>query len=287
MDIINRCYVDYSYRFSATSPMVTKTILSNIVSTQIIRERLEIKKFVNRENASSFDILVYTIVILNISEELIENLFFKDYIHNNTRFIENSVTINDIKKRCLNPQKGFYIGDLSRNDKIKITFKVLILSSCLSEYIKNKSYVQYNYKYNIEKPPIRICKESNDVITKHDNNLFKQIIVGSTMKTGTRIDNVVTIRCNVEVINTKVINLYTLNFCNVLVLGKLKYKIFYKSYGKLRYSEEIFGFSECILVPIGVIYLNKIDIKINMEDVCCKLINKKTIFLNSVMFIYF
>lgn len=286
MDVTNTCYVDYSYRLSATSPMVTKTILSNIVSTQIIRERLEITKFVNKENANSFDVLVYTVIILNISGEIIENLFFKDHIHKNTRFIENSVTINDVKKRCVNPENGFCVGNLKRNDKIKITFKVLIVASCLSEYIKNKSYVEYNYKYNIEKPPIRICKESNNVRTKHDKNIFKQIIVGSTMRTCTRIDYVVSIKCNVEVIDTQIFNYYTLNFCNALVLARLRYKVFYISYGKLMYLEEVFGFSEFVLVPRGVLYLKNIDIKIKIEDICSKLINTKAIFLNSVMLIY-
>lgn len=286
MDIINRCYVDYNYRLSAQSPMVSKTIISNMVWTQVIREKLEIKKIVNKENAYSFDVLVYTIIILNISGELIENLFFKDCIDKGTRFIENSVMINDIKKRCLNPEKGFYIGNLKKNDMVKISFKVLILASYLSEHIKNKSYVEYNYRYNIEKPPIRVVKESNDVITEHNKNLFKQIIVGNTIKIDTGIDKVITIECNAEVIGTKIINNFRVDFCNILILAKLKYKILYKSCGKLICYEDVFGFSEFILAPIGAIYLNNIDIKIKIEDISSELIGKKVIFLNSAILIY-
>lgn len=287
MDVINRCSIDYSYRLSAISPMVTKTILSNIVSTQILRRKLDIRKSANVEASNSFGIIIYTITISNISEELVENLFFKDNIHRDTKFIENSVTINGIKRRGVNPEKGFYIGNLEWRASIKINFKVLIMPATFNRYIKNESCVEYNYTYNIEQKPMRVVAKSNQAITNYHERLFKKILVKNIVKTCTDIDYIIWMGCNVEIINTKVLNCCTLDFCTILVLGKIKYKVIYSSSGNRMCIEKIFGFSDLIYVPSGVTYLNRINIQVKLKDTKNKLIDKKTLASDSVLLMHF
>lgn len=285
MYVLNKCRVDYKYRLSSCSPIVSKTVSSNMVSTQIIREKLKVVKFVDKDVAGLFDSLKYTIVIYNISNDVLSNIFFKDDIPKGTIFIENSVTINNIKNRCINPNKGFYIRRLKAEEKVKIAFKVIILKPKFP-CITNNCNIEYDYIYNIEEKPIKRLKVSNLVETMYKDNLFKEVLLRDCIHLCDNIDSIIKIRCIPKIINAKLINCYVKDKCGLLILGKLNYIIFYKSNNKVYFSEYISGFSICMLVPKSTIYLNEIDIKIDLEYMCSK-INKNSIFINSLFLISF
>lgn len=80
---------------------------------------LEVEKYVDKECASVFDILTYTIVVTNMSNRKL-GIYFKDYISKYIKFINNTVEVNGIRKGGLNPQQGFYIGKINGNCKNNI-----------------------------------------------------------------------------------------------------------------------------------------------------------------------
>ncbi|MDO7203747.1 hypothetical protein Q5M85_05770 [Paraclostridium bifermentans] len=43
MRVVNECRVDFKYRLTQDSPLVTRTNFSNVVSTEIIKDMLNIK----------------------------------------------------------------------------------------------------------------------------------------------------------------------------------------------------------------------------------------------------
>lgn len=287
MDIENKCRIDYEYRLSEKSPIIIKTISSNIVSTQIIENTLEVSKTVNKKETYYFDILTYTIVICNVSSFTITNLKFQDSIEGNTRFIKNSLRIDGVKIRCINPEEGFYVGDLKTGARVVITFKVLVLPTDLCRNIKNSATAEYDYIYNVEKPPIKVNKESNKVRIKCEKILFTQILVGHTLKTNSCIDKIKRTKYKLKIFETKLINTHELNFCRALVMGKIECEIWYKSKSNIRYVEDVFGFSAFILVPVGISYSNKEEVKAVIEYASTDLISADTVFINASLLLYY
>lgn len=285
MFVLNMCRVDYKYRLSSLNPIISKTALSNIVSTQMISEKIKLVKLVDKEKGGLFSLLKYTILIYNVSDEIVNNLFFQDKIPKGSSFVENSLTINNIKKRCINPESGFYIKKLNIKEKIHVTFKVIITKSKYP-YIKNTSDIEYNYIYNIEEKPIRRLEKSNIVKTKYENNVFKQILLKNIINLSCKAKYITKIKCVPKVISTKLINCYVNEKCGVLVIGKINYFIFYRYKGRNYLIEDISGFSICMIAPIGITYLNKIDIKIDTEYICSKLVNENKIFINTSLLLY-
>lgn len=287
MKIINECRIDYKYRFSPQSPEIRKTIFSNIVSTQVIKDTLELTKSVNKKLTFPFDILTYTIFIYNITNLDVKNIFFKDNIPQNTRFIENSITINNTKLECENPQIGFFAGNLEGGGTTEIVFKVLVLPTCFCNLIENYSTIEYDYIYNVEKPPYRANKTSNKVISKCEKRVFKQIIVEENIETYDDICFIKNYKYNLQIIETKLINQINSNLGTLLVIGKLSYKINYISDECTRCMDDIFGFSTCMIVPIGISLESKEYIKYDIEELSINLINSNKIFLNMSLLLYY
>lgn len=287
MDIVNECRIDFKYRLSPQSPIISKTIFSNLVSTQIIENTLKMTKYVDKKETYAFDILTYTIIIENIREFDVTNIFFHDTIQKGTQFIENSVEVNNRKRRCISPEQGFYLGCLTSGEKVKITFNVLVLPMYFHNLIKNYSDIEYDYIYNIEKPPIKVNEKSNEVKVKYKNKVFLQTVLGNTIKTYAYIEEILDISCKLEIIKTKLITSIDLDKCTVLVIGKIKYEILFKSLHYKRYIEDTFGFSTCMMAPIGMIYSNKDNIKINIEYLKANLLNKNSIYITTSLLIYY
>lgn len=287
MKIVNECRVDYKYRLSLQSPIINKTIFSNIASTQIIKESLKLSKSVNKKYTYTFDILIYTITISNISDHIIKNIFFKDEISKSTQFIENSVKINNIKLRCLNPNEGFYIEEIDAKDSIELSFKVLVVPIDYYNIIENFSTIEYDYIYNVEEAPYLVKKESNIVKTKYEKKIFKQMTFGDYFKTCHSIDKIIDYKYNIDIIETKIIRNPKPNLYTLLIVGKIEFKVWYKHNCCNRCNSQVFGFSTCMPVPVGIILGNKDDIKYDIECLSIDLVNSNTIFLNMSLLLYY
>ncbi|MCR8746289.1 DUF11 domain-containing protein [Romboutsia lituseburensis] len=285
MKVINECRINYKYRLSSQAPIISKTMFSNTVSTQIIKDTLEISKSVNKKQTYPFDVLIYTIIISNIGKVTTNNLFFQDNIPMGTDFIENSITVNEVKKRCLNPENGFRLGSLKSQEKIKITFKVLVLPIYFCKPIINYSTVGYDYIYNVEKPPYRDIKKSNYVKTICEDKLFKQVLLENTLEIN--IDEIINDRYKLQIIEIKLINSPHLNLFTLLIIGKIEYEICYRYKCNNRFIKGVFGFSTDMLVPIGITFTNKEDIKGTIEYASSNLINNNKIFMNISLLLYY
>ncbi|MDK2563818.1 DUF11 domain-containing protein [Romboutsia sedimentorum] len=296
MRVINECRIDFKYRLSPQSPLVAKTTLSNIVSTDIVKNILKIEKFVDKKNTYYFDILTYTIDIYNISDYLVTDVFFRDKIPLGTEFIQNSVEINNIKVRCLNPQYGFCIGDINSGYKKSITFKVVVLPLCFCEIIKNYSIIEHDYIYNIEKCPARVPIQSNRVYTKVNEKVFKQLSIDNILTTCDPILKIVDSNVSIEILQTKLVNTPSndiygeckSNICMLIVIGSIDYEMIFKSkFQKSKLLRDKFGFSCYMLVPVGIEYVNKNNIKIIIENASSNLINKNTVFINTNILLHY
>lgn len=284
MRLINECRVDYRYKLGENSPTIRKTIVSNMVSTEIINEMLLVTKFVNKEKVSTFEVLIYEVIISNISSEKVKNIFFQDILEEAIIFIKNSVKINDKTKRCLDVEKGFFIRDLLVNDREKITFKALAIDKNNSSIIENQSILEFDYVYNIEECAKRREKESNKVLSTCQNNLFKQIKLLNYIGLPNNLQKIESIKYKLEILETKLLSSKTSNLTRLLVIGKIEYELIYNSYKMKIHCE---GFSTCMLVPIGVNYIDKIIIKEKVEYISAHKINKNIMAINIDLLLYY
>ncbi|KKY01814.1 hypothetical protein VN21_06715, partial [Paraclostridium benzoelyticum] len=233
MRVVNECRVDFKYRLTQDSPLVTKTNLSNVVSTDIIKNMLDIEKFVDKNYTYAFDILTYSIVITNVSNFTVTNVFFKDKIPKGTIFIENSVKVDNIKKRCLRPDTGFYINKINYRSSVIIKFKVIVLPQYFIHPITNFSTIQQNYILNIEEVPVRLNIDSNIVSSEFQRKVFKEINICENIRLKKDISKILKFEVDIKVISTKlvdspinrIIQKNKSNMCNLVVIGYIDYKI--------------------------------------------------------------
>ncbi len=226
MQIVNQARVNFEYKKSHSSPIVIETALSNRVLTYIICPSLKIKKCVDKLSASIFDILTYECTIFNTGSSSIRKIIFRDLIPKGTKFIFNSMTLNGKKERCKFPYKGLYIEEINPGKCAIISFDVLIIPTCHIKEIKNYATISYDFVYNIEKSPIRVCIKTNKVNTNLKNNLLKQTEVRNVLKIPERCNtkiNIYKIATKVELLNVKAINGLKNN--KVLVLCKMNYSL--------------------------------------------------------------
>lgn len=300
MRVINNCRIDFQYKLWSSGPVISNTIFSNNVSTELINKMLEVKKCVDKKVTTIFEVLTYRIFISNISDIDVTNVFFRDLIPEGTRFIRNTVFINETKKRCVDPSCGFNLGTIYSKDTIVISFKVVILQHS-KRIITNSSNSIYDYIYNTEKPPMRVKIKSNHTKTLVKMNLFKQINIGNKFFVDSQfpqINNIKEVKTKVNIINTKIVSTPVastnfhkeLNLCKLIIIGKIEYFIEYKylcnrireGNKKLTYTR---GFSCFLLVPNGIQYCKIKNIEHRIENISYNLLNKRCFFIDLEMLI--
>lgn len=289
MRVINESRIDFKYQGSIQSPIITKTIFSNIVTTTIVKNTLVVKKQVDKISACMYDILFYTIEISNINNEIINNVTLKDMLPIGIKFINNTLFVDGVINRCESPIKGISLGCIEAKAIIIITFKAVISNDYYLKKIINSCNITFDYIDNIEKPPVQISIYSNDTITVCKDSLFKQFMVNNKINipsSNGSIDFLIGVETEVEIISTKIVN-YIVNpkIHNLIFIGILKYKICYMHRGRIHTVLCIQGFSTTLLVPNGVKYFKKINVKVYNEDTSYILINKSNLFIGNSLLI--
>ena len=92
--ISNTARIDYTFIADPTAPIISRTITSNPAFTQISDATILSLKAVNAPQATTGDILTYTITLENTGNIPVANLIFSDTIPQDTTFVENSFTLN-------------------------------------------------------------------------------------------------------------------------------------------------------------------------------------------------
>jgi len=270
MKVTNISRVDYKYRMSQESPIIAETKFSNTVYTTILNETIVVQKSVDKSNVSPYDILCYKIVIINISNETVNNIKFTDILPEGIKFINNTMYINEELGRCFTPISVINLGSLGSKGKIIITFKGIVDRCIMYECIENHCVVKFDYIYNVEEPPLRNSVKSNESITRCKDDLFKAIMIKDNIKlpdlSGCN-GCFIRIKTKTKIIRVKIAE-YAPNpkMCNVVLIGKIIYAAYYIYGGKLCIYKTIEGFSTAILVPRGVEYFKNIKVKVLNED---------------------
>ncbi|WP_395761401.1 DUF7507 domain-containing protein [Bacillus sp. 3G2] len=163
--ISNIARIDYTFIADPTAPIISRTITSNPAFTQISDANVLSLKAVNAQQATTGDILTYTITVENTGNIPATNLIFSDTIPEGTTFIENSFTLNGTAILGANPNAGVTLPNLAANATHLISFQILINDPFSQQSITNQSNTTYTIQPDPGQPPITETSTSNIVIT--------------------------------------------------------------------------------------------------------------------------
>ncbi|HBG5346792.1 TPA: hypothetical protein KQG29_004260 [Clostridioides difficile] len=220
---------------------ITKTTFNDVFSNDVSENILKVEKYVDKKCASVFDILTYTVIVTNTSRYKTGNIFFKDYISKYIEFINNTVKVNGIIKRGLEPQQGFYIGRIDASCKKVISFKSVVLPNSAYRVIKNNANIYYYYKCNLDKFPTRISIESNRVYTNVNKTVFKQLNISNTLKVPKNLKDILKVNVNSKILDIKPIKNpvnkgNNLKLCNLIVFGSIEVEIDYSCKNRSKFK---------------------------------------------------
>ena len=211
----NIAYVSFDYKLIPTDPIDNKTAHSNNVTTYINLGKLNITKTVNTMYATIGDVLSYTIKVENIGNITCKNVFFQDIIQSESTFVPESVKVNGVTKSSYNPNTGFNLDDIIKNDITIVTFNVIVNSLPSDYYIRNTATTNYKYIVNPANEPIATASTSNTIAT----NIIvgKLSVTKETNKTYATIDDIVSY--SVLVVNTGNTIANYVNFRDIIKTG--------------------------------------------------------------------
>ncbi|HDR8067739.1 TPA: DUF11 domain-containing protein [Bacillus cereus] len=147
------------------APIISRKITSNPAFTQISDANILSLKAVNAQQATTGDILTYTITLENTGNIPATNLIFSDTIPEGTTFVENSFTLNGTAILGANPNVGVTLPNLAANAIHLISFQILINDPFSQQSITNQSNTTYTIQPDPGQPPITETSTSNIVIT--------------------------------------------------------------------------------------------------------------------------
>lgn len=98
---------------------------SNQVDIELVVEKISIVKTSSQTAVISGQKLTFQHVITNEGKTTQTDIMFYDPLPQGTKFVENSVKIDNVEKLGLNPS-GFKLDDLQPNSSVTVTFEVLI-----------------------------------------------------------------------------------------------------------------------------------------------------------------
>jgi uncharacterized repeat protein (TIGR01451 family) len=99
---------------------------TNEVEIEIVSNKMNVQKSVNKTSAINGDILHYTNTITNNGSLKKTNVIFVDNIPTGTTFVSGSVKINGIPQLDYNPNIGFTLPNMSAGDVVIVEFDVKV-----------------------------------------------------------------------------------------------------------------------------------------------------------------
>ena len=147
--ITNNMTVIYTYVSDPTLAIpIRKSNISNPVITQVNLARIQnVSKYVDKDFATVGDNLTYIITLENTGNVPATNFIFKDTLPNDTTYIPNSFTVNNIVQGGANPSHptGVDIGNVDPGNTITLTFEVAINTIPSPNPIPNSGTLIYDY----------------------------------------------------------------------------------------------------------------------------------------------
>lgn len=137
--------LDYSYIPAPGLPVQTGNLVSNTVNTLVNTSNVTEKKTVDKSYADVGNTLTYTIVLTNTGTTTANSVVFKDTIPSGTTYVAGSFTQNGATVGGANPQTGVTLNNIGPNQRVTITFQVVVATVPTPNPILNQATTSWQY----------------------------------------------------------------------------------------------------------------------------------------------
>lgn len=213
--IPNMAEATMTYQVNPTSPEVTKTVYSNVVTTYDPTGTLSVVKSVDKAYAIVGDTLTYSFVVTNTGNTTEYNTLFADKLQAEATFASGSVMVNGISQPTYDPAKGFTLGTMYLGQVVNVSFQVTVNSLPSPNVIKNNATTSFSYYIDPDGQPITKTSTSNTVTTTI--NSYSATLAKSVDKAYATIGDVLTYTVTAN--NTGTVDLTSVNFVDTIQSG--------------------------------------------------------------------
>lgn len=163
--IKNNAKTVYSYYVDPAQNPITKTAMSNTVTTIINSYSATLTKTVDKTYATVGDVINYTVTARNTGTVPLTNVNFIDIVANGGTFVAGSVIINGVSSINANPNVGFALPNIDAGGNVVVTFQINITSVPTPPKIDNIANITLKYQLSPTSPLIDGSLTSNTVTT--------------------------------------------------------------------------------------------------------------------------
>lgn len=211
----NMSEVTLTYKQSPDSPIITKTVYSNVVKTYIPIAKIDLVKTVDKLYSAVGDTLTYSFSATNSGNSTAINTSFTDILQKETSFVPGSVIINGVSKPDYNPSIGFPLGLMYSGKVVTIEFKATVNTLPNPNTIKNNATTSYSYYVDPGQQPITKTSTSNIITTII--NVYSATLTKSVDKAYATIGDV--LDYTIIATNTGTVTLTNVNLRDLIPIG--------------------------------------------------------------------
>lgn len=161
----NKSQAQFSYKVDPNGSLITSTVLSNQVSTNVVLGNVNVTKSVDKSIATIGDVLTFSISLSNNGNVTANEILFQDTPSQGATFNPGSVILNGVPKPNFDPTAGFSIGDLAIGAVANIIFTATVTSVPSNNKVTNQAVINFKFVVDPKEPPYNATSSSNTTTT--------------------------------------------------------------------------------------------------------------------------
>lgn len=161
----NKSQAQFSYKIDPNGNLITKTIFSNNVITNVVMGQITVDKTVDKTIATIGDVLTFNINITNIGNVIANEVFFQDTPSTGAVFNLGSVIVNGTPQPTFNPTEGFTVGNIGIGNVVTVQFTATVVSVPPTNKVTNQGVINFKYLVDPKEPPVNATIYSNTTTT--------------------------------------------------------------------------------------------------------------------------
>ncbi|SFA96785.1 DUF7507 domain-containing protein [Clostridium frigidicarnis] len=161
----NKSQVEFSYKIDPSGSIITSTLLSNTVTTQVVKGELTTTKSVDKPIATIGDTLTFTINLINTGNVVANDVMFQDTPSIGATFKPGTVYVNGVNEPLFDPTVGFTLGNIGIGNAVTVAFTADVVSVPPTNKVTNQAVISFKFVVDPKQPPVNQTTYSNTTTT--------------------------------------------------------------------------------------------------------------------------
>ena len=163
--VINKSQAQFSYKIVSNGNLITRTIFSNNVSTNVVTGNLTVTKTVDKTIATVGDLLIFNINLTNVGNVIANDIWFQDTPSTGSIFTPGSVLVNGISEQSFDPTIGFALKDIGIGNVSTVQFEATVTSVPATNKVTNQAVINFKFVVDPKNPAFSTTTYSNTTTT--------------------------------------------------------------------------------------------------------------------------